>query len=429
VGSWSGTDNSGTTSTANSLTLPAGNRTVIVNYVQPSGPPSILLVDDDDNTPDVRSYYTQILDALGKPYQIWDTANTDNEPGAVALQDYKTVVWFTGESYGGAAGPGAAGEADLATFLGGSSGRCLILSSQDYYYDRGTTSFMTSSLGLGSASSDVVQGTVQGQGSAFSGMGPYTLSFPFSNYSDRISPAVGAELAFSGNQGDAGISRIGSNHRTIFLGFPIEALPTAEARRDVLAASLDFCSTVFADVPPRHWARRWIEGIYRAGVNGGCASDPLKYCPDEVITRGSMAQFLVAAKEGAGYVPPACATSPFSDVPVSDPICPWVQELVRRGVTAGCGNGQYCPNGPVTRSQMAVFLLSTWHGAGYVPAPCAAAPFGDMPAASSFCPWVQEMVTRGITAGCGGGRFCTDSPNTRAQLAVFLVTTFGIPLQ
>jgi len=402
---------------------------VTVNYVQSPGSPSILLVDDDDNNPDVRSSYTAALDALGKSYQVWDTGNSDTEPGAVALQAYKTVIWFSGASFGGAAGPGASGEADLATFLGGSSGRCLVLSSQDYHYDRGTTGFMTSSLGLSSASDDVIQTAVQGQGSAFSGMGPYTLSYPFSNFSDRISPAGSAELAFSGDQGDAAISRIGPNHRTIFLGFPIEALPTADARRDVLAASLDFCSAVFADVPPKYWARRWIEGIYRAGVNGGCASNPLKYCPDQVITRGSMAQFLILAKEGGSYVPPPCTTNPFSDVSTSDPICPWVKELVRRGVTAGCGNGQYCPNGPVTRAQMAVFLLSTWHGPGYVPPPCTASPFGDMPSTSTFCPWVQEMVTRGITAGCGGGNFCTDYPNTRAQLAVFLATTFGIPLQ
>jgi hypothetical protein len=39
------------------------------------------------------------------------------------------------------------------------------------------------------------------------------------------------------------------------------------------------------------------------------------------------------------------------------------------------------------------------------------------------------MANSGITAGCGGGNFCTESPNTRAQLAVFLATTFGIPLQ
>jgi hypothetical protein len=407
--------------------MPASNQTVTVNYVQQTA--SILLVDDDDNDPDVRSYYTAALDALGRSYVVWDTGNSDNEPGNVALQAYQTVIWFTGHEYGGFAGPGASGEADLSSFLSGGNGRCMILSSQDYFYDRDTTSFMTNYLGLGSDAGDVGQSTVQGQGSAFSGMGPYTLSFPFSNFSDQLSPAPGAELAFSGDQGNAAISRIGPNHRTIFLGFPLEVLPTPEARRDVLAASLDYCATIFADVPPKYWSRRWIEAIYRAGVTSGCASSPRRYCPEEVVTRGSMAQMLIAAKEGPSYVPPACTTSPFSDVAVSSPLCPWIQELVRRGVTSGCGGGQYCPGSPVTRSQMSVFLLSTWHGPGYAPVPCTTSAFSDVPSSSPFCPWIREMANSGITAGCGGGNFCTESPNTRAQLAVFLATTFGIPLQ
>ncbi len=425
VGSWSGTNNNASTSTVNTVTMPATNQTVMVNYVQ-SGSPSILLVDDDDNDPDVRSYYTAALDGLGKSYQVWDTVNSDNEPGNVALQAYQTVIWFTGASYSAVTGPGASGEADLSSFLSGGNGRCLVLSSQDYHAARGTTGFMTGYLGLGSVLDDVGQSTVQGQGSAFSGLGPYALAYPFFDYSDQIFPATGAEVAFSGDQGGAAISRIGPNHRTIFLAFPFEALPTAQARQDVMAAALDYCATIFADVPPKYWARKFIEAIYRAGVTNGCAQNPLQYCPEVVVTRGSMAQMLIAAKSGPTYVPPPCTSNPFSDVSASDPICPWVQELVHRGVTAGCGGGQYCPNNPVTRSQMSVFLLSAWHGAGYAPTPCSGSAFNDVPATSPFCPWIREMANSGITAGCGGGNFCTESPNTRAQLAVFLATTFHL---
>jgi hypothetical protein len=78
---------------------------------------------------------------------------------------------------------------------------------------------------------------------------------------------------------------------------------------------------------------------------------------------------------------------------------------------------------------MAVFLLSTWHGPGYTPPPCTTPNFSDVSGGSPFCPWIQEMANRGITAGCGGGAFCTEGQNTRAQLAVFLATTFGLPLQ
>jgi hypothetical protein len=425
VGSWNGTANNGSTSTVNTLTMPPVGQAVTVNYVV-SDSSAILLVDDDDNAPDVRSYYTAALDGLGRSYQIWNTANSDNEPGNVALQAYRTVIWFTGASFSGVTGPGASAEADLLSFLSGDNGRCLVLSSQDYHAARGTTSFMTSFLGLGSIVDEADQNAVQGQGSAFTGLGPYALAYPFTNFSDQISPAIGAELAFSGDQGSAGISRIGPNHRTIFLAFPFEALPTSQARQEVMAAALDYCATIFADVPPKYWARTFIEAIYRAGVTNGCAQNPRQYCPETVVTRGSMAQMLIAAKSGPTYVPPPCTSNPFSDIAASDPICPWVQELVHRGVTAGCGGGQYCPNNPVTRSQMSVFLLSAWHGAGYAPTPCSGSPFNDVPATSPFCPWIREMANLGITAGCGGGSFCTESPNTRAQLAVFLATTFHL---
>jgi hypothetical protein len=427
VGSWSGTANNGSTSTGNSMTMPAANATVTVNYTQvPAG--AILLVDDDDNTPDVRSFYTAALDALGRPYQVWNTNTSDVEPGATALQAYKTVIWFSGHEFGGTAGPGASGEADLATFLSGNTGRCLVLSSQDYFFDRGATSFMTNYLGLGSDGGDVEQGTVTGQGSAFAGMGPYALSFPFSNFSDLISPAPGAELAFSGDGGDAAISRIGPNHRTIFLGFPLEALPTPEARRDVLAASLDFCSTIFADVAPRYWARRWIEALFNAGVTSGCGSNPRVFCPAGAVTRDQMAVFLLVSKEGNGYTPPPCTTAPFGDVPVSSPFCPWIKELAARGVTSGCGGGNYCPHGGVTRAQMAVFLLATLQGTGWAPPPCTTPPFGDVPVSSPFCPWIKELAARGITSGCGGGNYCPGDPVNRAQMSVFLVSTFNLPL-
>ena len=60
-----------------------------------------------------------------------------------------------------------------------------------------------------------------------------------------------------------------------------------------------------------------------------------------------------------GYVrqvSPAPPTATFADVPTSHPFFQFVEALVASGVTSGCGNGNYCPNAPLTRGQMAVFL-------------------------------------------------------------------------
>ncbi len=62
------------------------------------------------------------------------------------------------------------------------------------------------------------------------------------------------------------------------------------------------------------------------------------------------------------YVPPACAGI-FSDVP-----CPggfavnWIEQFANDGITAGCGTGIYCPDNPVTRAQMAVFVEKAMRG-------------------------------------------------------------------
>jgi len=53
-------------------------------------------------------------------------------------------------------------------------------------------------------------------------------------------------------------------------------------------------------------------------------------------------------------LPPATAT--FGDVPTSDFAFAYVEALAASGITGGCGGGNFCPDNPVTRRQMAIFL-------------------------------------------------------------------------
>jgi len=55
-------------------------------------------------------------------------------------------------------------------------------------------------------------------------------------------------------------------------------------------------------------------------------------------------------------VSPAPGTATFGDVPTSHPFFQYVEALAKSGITGGCGSGNYCPDAPVTRGQMAVFL-------------------------------------------------------------------------
>jgi hypothetical protein len=99
---------------------------------------------------------------------------------------------------------------------------------------------------------------------------------------------------------------------------------------------------------------------------------------------------------------------------------------VARGITGGCGGGNYCPTAPVTREVMSAFLLVTKEGPTYVPPACTTPPFNDVPVTSPFCRWIKELVNRGITSGCGGGNFCPSGAVTRGSMAVFLATTFSL---
>ena len=179
-----------------------------------------------------------------------------------------------------------------------------------------------------------------------------------------------------------------------------------------------------------------------------------------------MAVFLLKSKFGANHVPPP-AVGLFSDVPVESPFAPWVEEVAALQISVGCGGGKYCPSQPVTRGQMAVFLLKTLLGFDYIP------PAGDGNAVRGRAAGVVRLrldrrplqpgrhrrlpglpasllpVDPGHSGSDGGipredvqplapfqlppgvclwwpARPAPRTPVTRGQMAVFLVRTFGL---
>jgi hypothetical protein len=183
----------------------------------------------------------------------------------------------------------------------------------------------------------------------------------------------------------------------------------------------------FSDVPRTSSYFRFIETLYHKQVTGGCSAT--SYCPGNSTTRAQMSIFALVGKEGAAYSPVACGTTPmFADVVVTSPYCKWVEELARRGVVGGCSGGNYCPNNAVTRGQMAIFMLKTLDPALDPPACGTTLMFGDVPATSPYCKWIEELARRGVVSGCGGGNYCPSNPVTRGQMGVFISATFGLTL-
>src|SRR5690606_12476842 len=143
----------------------------------------------------------------------------------------------------------------------------------------------------------------------------------------------------------------------------------------------------------------------RSGVGLPCAA--VRLSPDQPVTRGQMAAFLVRALD----LPPADTT--FADTK-GHTFAADIAALARSGITRGCGPDRFCPDQPVTRGQMAAFLVRALR------LPPAHTTVAD-PKARPFAADTAALARSGITRGCGPDRFCPDQPVTRGQMAAFLV--------
>ena len=148
----------------------------------------------------------------------------------------------------------------------------------------------------------------------------------------------------------------------------------------------------FPDVPTSNQFYSFIENLFHNGVTGGCGGG--NYCPDASVTRAQMAVFLLKGKLGASHVPPPATGTVFSDVHGGDPSPPtgsssWPASRSREAAAAATT----VPNNPVTRAQMAVFLLKAEHGSAYTPPACTGI-FADVACPSQFADWIEQLVRR-----------------------------------
>ena len=141
----------------------------------------------------------------------------------------------------------------------------------------------------------------------------------------------------------------------------------------------------FSDVPNAHQFYFHIIKLVANGITAGCAT-PGAYCPLASVTRAQMAVFLMKSKNGQCFVPPACTRS-LQRRALLEPL-----RSLDRGARGRrhhrrlrCGGGNYCPNNPVLRQQMAVFLLKALHGSTFVPPHCNG-DFVDVPCPATRSP-------------------------------------------
>ncbi len=223
-----------------------------------TGIPSVLLVDDDDNAPNVQDRYQTTLNSL-VVYDVWDVVAQGGEPTFADMSGYKTVVWFSGDRFTGStspsAGPQAASQTALSLYL--QNGRCFFLSSQDYAWDmlgsgtQAANAFMAEYLGFSQVASDSGDYTRVDGENVYSAFQDLTLTYSglFSDFSDELTLGSG-QTAFrgdlpAGNTKLGATSKLGSTYFSTFLAFGLEAMSEVN-RAAVLQHFFDTCQ---AEVP------------------------------------------------------------------------------------------------------------------------------------------------------------------------------------
>ncbi len=235
---------------------------------RPAGPAAcnVLVVDDDwdfGSTPPNnggRPYYASALDLLGYSYGVWDTV-IQGQPAAADMAGYNVVIWFTGSAYSGGVFT-ADNETQVAAYLDG--GGSFLLSSLDYYFERGTiSSFMQSYLGVSDMTNDQIELDPVGNAGnpVGGGLGPYAMVRPDDYavywpadggqgpFNDYVNAAPGADepFRFSATAHNNSANLDGGAWETVFYAWPVEWIDTVGQRAEVLGQALSWLCA--ADAP------------------------------------------------------------------------------------------------------------------------------------------------------------------------------------
>ena len=186
----------------------------------------------------------------------------------------------------------------------------------------------------------------------------------------------------------------------VFVLLPVGA-PTVDA------------SLRFTDVADSNVFSADIDWLASRAVTSGCnPPDNTRFCPNDFVTRGQMAAFLVRAlglEDGEAHFDDTDGSVFEADIAA----------LAAAGITRGCNppdNTRFCPDDRVTRGQMAAFLVRalglTQTGSSFTDT-----------AGSVFETDISRLAAAGVTRGCNppdNTRFCPDDHVTRGQMAAFL---------
>lgn len=163
-----------------------------------------------------------------------------------------------------------------------------------------------------------------------------------------------------------------------------------------------------------------IEVIAELGITAGCGTpEEATFCPERPVARAQMMVFLARALGEDGRAAPT--TSRFSDVPGNAWYLSSLERMADLGVVEPFEDGTFRPDEPVTRLDMAVFMTRAFSHIESVESPSGV--FADVAAEADHAGEVEGIYAAKVTAGCKVDplRYCPDQPVRRDQMASFLV--------
>lgn len=187
----------------------------------------------------------------------------------------------------------------------------------------------------------------------------------------------------------------------------------------------------FNDNPPSNNPYyTYVNTVAAMDIAKGCGNG--NFCTDGMVTRGEMAAFVIRALEGE---PAACTPEDnnFADVPYTHDLCKYIKRMKARNITS-LESGTYGINEPITREQMAAFIVRAIDGnnAGTTAPTCSVSNFGDVAVNHAFCGYMQRLAALNITQGCQAAnpatgalaQYCPGDAVTRGQMAAFISKAF-----
>ena len=145
------------------------------------------------------------------------------------------------------------------------------------------------------------------------------------------------------------------------------------------------------------------------------------FSPSEPVSRGQMATFLTRTWRAAGQECPSTGFAYFDDVASGSSHAAGIDCMSALRVARGTADRMFSPSEPVSRGQMATFMTRAWMEAGRTCPANTDSSFSDVAESSTHAAGINCMAALRVARGTTAGTFSPSEPVSRGQMATFLV--------